>query len=467
MALRRKEKRAYIVAACVMLAVLLALKWEYDLVTSRTPPHAPHVDAKDDGAPSPAPPLRTTWGFVLQGTDDYWRHAGISCEMNDRFSYDDLKAATGVDGSPLYLLIRGYVVDVTKFRAKHPGGEAILDGAGIDASETFELHHQPITASLLSNFCIGRLYPDLRGPQSRHELTDESTAKAQEKAKKQVKPPPGVSAEPVVDGRTPWGYKVTGSEEFWKGHPHLACPGDERFTMKDLEENAGVGGEGARLFLAIRGYVIDVTKFRAQHPGGEAILGGAKIDATLLFEQNHQPLTAELALNFCVGRIYDEPQEAGGGEHSDAAGHSEAGQGEHGGSGSGDAGAAARKKTSWGYVLEQGSSEYWEQAPIECKGTGEYNIEDIRTNNGGDEGGGTEGGGTEGGRRKYYLLLRGYVFDVTKFREKHPGGEAIMQGAGVDASAHFEENHSADVAGRLSNFCVGRLMPGKEISAVA
>eukprot|EP00754_Rhynchopus_humris_P002557 Rhum_TRINITY_DN11418_c0_g1::Rhum_TRINITY_DN11418_c0_g1_i1::g.44580::m.44580 len=345
MALRRKEKRAYIVAACVMLVVLLALKWEYDLVTSRTPPA--HADAKDDGAPTPAPPLRTTWGYVLQGSDDYWRHAGISCGRDDRFSYDDLKAASGVGGAPLYLLVRGYVVDVTEFRAKHPGGEAILDGAGIDASETFELHHQPITASLLSNFCIGRLYPDLKGRQPRKELDLAEAAK--KKTPPPATPPPSLAAELVVDGRTPWGYKVTGSEEFWKGHPHVACKGNERFTVKDLEANAGVGGDGARLFLAVRGYVLDVTKFRLAHPGGEAILDGAKIDATLLFEQNHQPLTAELAQNFCVGRLYAEAEgegEEGGGEHSDAAGHGERGSS---GSGGGSDAAAAHKKTSWGY----------------------------------------------------------------------------------------------------------------------
>ena len=58
----------------------------------------------------------------------------------------------------LWVLIHGYVLDVTKFLPNHPGGSALLNGAGIgDAEKLFEQFHQPGTVGIFKGFCIGKV----------------------------------------------------------------------------------------------------------------------------------------------------------------------------------------------------------------------------------------------------------------------------------------------------------------------
>lgn len=63
-----------------------------------------------------------------------------------------------------WLAIKGKVYDVTAGIEKHPGGEAILEGCGIDATELFTTRpmgsgteHSPEAYSYLENYYLGDL----------------------------------------------------------------------------------------------------------------------------------------------------------------------------------------------------------------------------------------------------------------------------------------------------------------------
>lgn len=67
-------------------------------------------------------------------------------------------AAHHSDEDNLWIVVNGMVLDVAKFIPSHPGGKAILNGAGgKDAAEMFSQYHQPSTAGLFGKFCVGRL----------------------------------------------------------------------------------------------------------------------------------------------------------------------------------------------------------------------------------------------------------------------------------------------------------------------
>ncbi len=62
-----------------------------------------------------------------------------------------------------------------------------------------------------------------------------------------------------------------------------------------------------------------------------------------------------------------------------------------------------------------------------------------------------------------WLAIEGKVYDVTKFIPRHPGGKAILQGCGKDATAMFNSrpndgtSHSQRARDRLPNYYVGDL----------
>ncbi len=61
-----------------------------------------------------------------------------------------------------------------------------------------------------------------------------------------------------------------------------------------------------------------------------------------------------------------------------------------------------------------------------------------------------------------WLLIAGKVYDVTSFIPGHPGGEAILQGCGKDATAMFTERpdgtaHSPRAEAKLDQFFIGDL----------
>lgn len=57
-----------------------------------------------------------------------------------------------------WFAINGKVYGVSSFIAKHPGGEAILKGCGLDATEMFEgIPHSEKAVGLLENYYLGDL----------------------------------------------------------------------------------------------------------------------------------------------------------------------------------------------------------------------------------------------------------------------------------------------------------------------
>ena len=60
--------------------------------------------------------------------------------------------------SDLLILVHGMVLNVTTFLPNHPGGQALMAGAGgEDAGVQFSHYHQPTTTGLFSNMCVGKL----------------------------------------------------------------------------------------------------------------------------------------------------------------------------------------------------------------------------------------------------------------------------------------------------------------------
>ena len=236
------------------------------------------VDKKVD-APPPnvikGDKSHTEWGYSLLGDSQFWGKVKINCKNpTGKFVMADLKQHN--DAKSLYLSMQGYVFDVTEFSTTHPGGDAILGGAEQDASEIFELHHQEFVGNMLGNFCIGKMYPSEEKPQN-----------------EELKKPTDVK-------KTDWGTPLHGTDSFWSS-VDIKCKDDSgHFTISDLQEHSNKES----LYLSMRGYVIDVTKFLSTHPGGEAILEGAKEDATDLFESHHQSFVGGMLGNFCIGKLY-------------------------------------------------------------------------------------------------------------------------------------------------------------------
>eukprot|EP01062_Namystynia_karyoxenos_P045213 TRINITY_DN33537_c0_g1_i1.p3 TRINITY_DN33537_c0_g1~~TRINITY_DN33537_c0_g1_i1.p3 ORF type:complete len:133 (+),score=47.37 TRINITY_DN33537_c0_g1_i1:64-462(+) len=86
----------------------------------------------------------------------YWERARIApCQRRRVFGGGELaRAATRGE---LLLLIRGLVLNVTAYAAHHPGGAAILEGVGKDATQLFQKHHLPHIAAVFTHYCVGTI----------------------------------------------------------------------------------------------------------------------------------------------------------------------------------------------------------------------------------------------------------------------------------------------------------------------
>ncbi|MBN2517387.1 MAG: cytochrome b5 domain-containing protein [Candidatus Altiarchaeota archaeon] len=67
-------------------------------------------------------------------------------------------------------------------------------------------------------------------------------------------------------------------------------------------------------------------------------------------------------------------------------------------------------------------------------------------------------------REDCWLLISGKVYDVTDFIQSHPGGTAILEGCGKDATSLYETKpmgsgtpHSEDARARLPDYYIGDL----------
>ncbi|KAF8634799.1 hypothetical protein AX15_000711 [Amanita polypyramis BW_CC] len=64
-------------------------------------------------------------------------------------------------------------------------------------------------------------------------------------------------------------------------------------------------------------------------------------------------------------------------------------------------------------------------------------------------------------KEKFYVLIHGKVYNVTKFLDEHPGGdEVILAEAGHDATEAFEDvGHSDEARALLPDMYVGDIDP--------
>lgn len=79
-------------------------------------------------------------------------------------SYSPEEIAKHASARDCWLLISGKVYDASKFVSGHPGGKAILEGCGKDASQLFETRpmgsntpHSERARNLLADYYIGEL----------------------------------------------------------------------------------------------------------------------------------------------------------------------------------------------------------------------------------------------------------------------------------------------------------------------
>lgn len=79
----------------------------------------------------------------------------------------------------------------------------------------------------------------------------------------------------------------------------------------------------------------------------------------------------------------------------------------------------------------------------------EYSLEEVSIHN---------------SKQNCWLVINDNVYDVTQFISNHPGGDAILQGCGTDATELFNTRpmgsrtpHSDKAKNNLSNFYIGNL----------
>ena len=76
----------------------------------------------------------------------------------------EAEVALHKSSSDCWAIIHGKVYDLTKFRVRHPGGDAILQACGIDATELFERRpmgsktpHSSTARELMEDYLIGEV----------------------------------------------------------------------------------------------------------------------------------------------------------------------------------------------------------------------------------------------------------------------------------------------------------------------
>lgn len=58
-----------------------------------------------------------------------------------------------------------------------------------------------------------------------------------------------------------------------------------------------------------------------------------------------------------------------------------------------------------------------------------------------------------------WIVIRGKVYDVTKFLDEHPGGRKVLLNvAGKDATVQFDTFHKPDVLQKYKHLCIGQVV---------
>ncbi|KAF4680890.1 hypothetical protein FOZ62_027743 [Perkinsus olseni] len=218
-----------------------------------------------------------------------------------------------------WVVVNGFVLNVTEFLPQHPGGEAaIMQYAGKDASEEWNMIHQPeVLEKYGGKYIVGKLGAGVASTKGATTLT------LDEVAKHNVKDDCWIVVNNMV-------YNVT---EFLAVHPggeaaimayagrdaseqwNMIHPADtmekygKKYEVGELGSSMGGGSGGSGVldedevakhtaeddcWVIINGKVYDVTKWLPLHPGGvAAIMAYAGKDASEQFNMIHPEGTLE------------------------------------------------------------------------------------------------------------------------------------------------------------------------------
>lgn len=100
-------------------------------------------------------------GLILSGCG---KEVVLEEKMPEAKKYSINEVANHNSESDCWLVISDKVYEVTEFVTSHPGGQALLEGCGIDATELFQTRpmgsktpHSDKAKSLLDKYFIGEL----------------------------------------------------------------------------------------------------------------------------------------------------------------------------------------------------------------------------------------------------------------------------------------------------------------------
>ncbi|CAG9995903.1 unnamed protein product [Clonostachys byssicola] len=150
-------------------------------------------------------------------------------------SYDEVQKHTSAEDC--WVIINGYVYDVTDFLQLHPGGvQAIVAQAGKDASKLFTMLHPPdALGTLPTEYCLGPVDPETLPAQEEEELSE--AEQLRQEARENM--PPAENMVMVQDFED-WAQKVL-SETAWAYYRSAA---DE-----EMSEFLAALVDGARRFV--------------------------------------------------------------------------------------------------------------------------------------------------------------------------------------------------------------------------
>ncbi|KAF4739431.1 hypothetical protein FOZ63_000570, partial [Perkinsus olseni] len=324
-----------------------------------------------------------------------------------------------------WVVVNGYVMNVTKFLPEHPGGEAaIVKYAGKDASNTFNSIHSPeVLQRYGGKYIVGKLGDAMGSGASTPALTME------EVAKHTTEDDCWIVVNGMVYNVTKWLPKHPGGKDIILQHAGQDASDEwnsihPKGTMekygKPYELGAlGSGGAAAPsgtpaltmdevakhttkddCWIVVNGKVYNVTDWLPKHPGGpDIILQHAGQDASDEWNSIHPAGTMEK-----FGKPYElGPLGSGGVSAPEPAGYTE---------------------------------------------------EEVAKHNTKDD---------------CWIIVNGMVYNVTDWLPHHPGGEAvIMQYAGKDASDEWNMIHPAGTMEKYGKpFELGPLGSGAAPAAAA
>lgn len=152
----------------LLLVISLFLMWSLDICClsfakrvltqpQRLSHRAPTPSSSPSAAISVEGKLDTVAAEAKNSVGEFFHQAGnFRCPQPYRFKRETIAQHRTVDD--LWIVVDGNVLDVSHFVSQHPGGRALLEGAGgHDMATVFARSHHPSTVSLFASFCIGRV----------------------------------------------------------------------------------------------------------------------------------------------------------------------------------------------------------------------------------------------------------------------------------------------------------------------